>query len=148
MSKTAIFPGTFNPFTIGHYSLVKRTLTIFDSVIIAMGINSEKTYNEKEIEENRAHIQSLFEDEDVKVITYTSLTAAMVKTEKASCIVRGIRGITDYEYEKNMADINKELFGIETVFLFSDIKYSHISSSLIRELKRFGKEYNHLLPEK
>ncbi|MBP6230209.1 MAG: pantetheine-phosphate adenylyltransferase [Paludibacteraceae bacterium] len=148
MSKTAIFPGTFNPFTIGHYSLVKRTLTIFDSVIIAMGINSEKTYNEKEIEENRAHIQSLFEDEDVKVITYTSLTADMVKTEKASCIVRGIRGITDYEYEKNMADINKELFGIETVFLFSDIKYSHISSSLIRELKRFGKEYNHLLPEK
>ncbi|MBP6284041.1 MAG: adenylyltransferase/cytidyltransferase family protein, partial [Paludibacteraceae bacterium] len=62
MSKTAIFPGTFNPFTIGHYSLVKRTLTIFDSVIIAMGINSEKPYNEKEIEENRAHIKSLFED--------------------------------------------------------------------------------------
>ncbi len=148
MSKTAIFPGTFNPFTIGHYSLVKRTLTIFDSVIIAMGINSEKTYNEQEVEENRAHIQSLFEGENVKVITYTSLTADMVKAEKASCIVRGIRGITDYEYEKNMADINKELFGIETVFLFSDIKYSHISSSLIRELKRFGKEYNHLLPEK
>ncbi|HNZ84857.1 MAG: pantetheine-phosphate adenylyltransferase [Paludibacteraceae bacterium] len=147
MSKTALFPGTFNPFTIGHYSLVKRALTIFDKVIIAIGINSTKENNLDEIEENKKQIADLFKNENVKVITYTNLTADIVKAEKASCIVRGIRGISDYEYEKNMADINKELFEIETVFLFSDLKYAHISSSLIRELKRFGKEYKHLLPE-
>ena len=147
MSKTALFPGTFNPFTIGHYSLVKRALTIFDKVIIAIGINSTKENNLDEIEDNKKQIADLFKNENVKVITYTNLTADIVKAEKASCIVRGIRGISDYEYEKNMADINKELFEIETVFLFSDLKYAHISSSLIRELKRFGKEYQHLLPE-
>ncbi len=147
MSKTALFPGTFNPFTIGHYSLVKRALTIFDKVLIAIGINSTKENNLDEIEENKKQIADLFKNENVKVITYTNLTADIVKAEKASCIVRGIRGISDYEYEKNMADINKELFEIETVFLFSDLKYAHISSSLIRELKRFGKEYKHLLPE-
>ena len=147
MSKTALFPGTFNPFTIGHYSLVKRALTIFDKVIIAIGINSTKENNLDEIEENKKQIADLFKNENVKVITYTNLTADIVKAEKASCIVRGIRGISDYEYEKKMADINKELFEIETVFLFSDLKYAHISSSLIRELKRFGKEYKHLLPE-
>ena len=147
MSKTVLFPGTFNPFTIGHYSLVKRALTIFDKVIIAIGINSTKENNLDEIEENKKQIADLFKNENVKVITYTNLTADIVKAEKASCIVRGIRGISDYEYEKNMADINKELFEIETVFLFSDLKYAHISSSLIRELKRFGKEYKHLLPE-
>ena len=147
MSKTALFPGTFNPFTIGHYSLVKRALTIFDKVIIAIGINSTKENNLDEIEENKKQIADLFKNENVKVITYTNLTADIVEAEKASCIVRGIRGISDYEYEKNMADINKELFEIETVFLFSDLKYAHISSSLIRELKRFGKEYKHLLPE-
>lgn len=147
MSKTALFPGTFNPFTIGHYSLVKRALNIFDKVIIAIGINSTKENNLDEIEENKKQIADLFKNENVKVITYTNLTADIVKAEKASCIVRGIRGISDYEYEKNMADINKELFEIETVFLFSDLKYAHISSSLIRELKRFGKEYKHLLPE-
>ena len=147
MSKTALFPGTFNPFTIGHYSLVKRALTIFDKVIIAIAINSTKENNLDEIEENKKQIADLFKNENVKVITYTNLTADIVKAEKASCIVRGIRGICDYEYEKNMADINKELFEIETVFLFSDLKYAHISSSLIRELKRFGKEYKHLLPE-
>lgn len=147
MSKTALFPGTFNPFTIGHYSLVKRALTIFDKIIIAIGINSTKENNLDEIEENKKQIADLFKNENVKVITYTNLTADIVKAEKASCIVRGIRGISDYEYEKNMADINKELFEIETVFLFSDLKYAHISSSLIRELKRFGKEYKHLLPE-
>lgn len=147
MSKTALFPGTFNPFTIGHYSLVKRALTMFDKVIIAIGINSTKENNLDEIEENKKQIADLFKNENVKVITYTNLTADIVKAEKASCIVRGIRGISDYEYEKNMADINKELFEIETVFLFSDLKYAHISSSLIRELKRFGKEYKHLLPE-
>lgn len=147
MSKTALFPGTFNPFTIGHYSLVKRALTIFDKVIIAIGINSTKENNLDEIEKNKKQIADLFKNENVKVITYTTLTADIVKAEKASCIVRGIRGISDYEYEKNMADINKELFEIETVFLFSDLKYAHISSSLIRELKRFGKEYKHLLPE-
>ena len=147
MSKTALFPGTFNPFTIGHYSLVKRALTIFYKVIIAIGINSTKENNLDEIEENKKQIAELFKNENVKVITYTNLTADIVKAEKASCIVRGIRGISDYEYEKNMADINKELFEIETVFLFSDLKYAHISSSLIRELKRFGKEYKHLLPE-
>lgn len=147
MSKTALFPGTFNPFTIGHYSLVKRALNIFDKVIIAIGINSTKENNLDEIEKNKKQIADLFKNENVKVITYTNLTADIVKAEKASCIVRGIRGISDYEYEKNMADINKELFEIETVFLFSDLKYAHISSSLIRELKRFGKEYKHLLPE-
>ena len=147
MSKTALFPGTFNPFTIGHYSLVKRALTIFDKVIIAIGINSTKENNLDEIEDNKKQIADLFKNENVKVITYTNLTADIVKAEKASCIVRGIRGISDYEYEKNMADINKELFEIETVFLFSDLKYAHISSSLIRELKRFVKEYKHLLPE-
>ena len=98
MSKTALFPGTFNPFTIGHYSLVKRALTIFDKVIIAIGINSTKENNLDEIEKNKKQIADLFKNENVKVITYTNLTADIVKAEKASCIVRGIRGIMERYY--------------------------------------------------
>ncbi len=148
MKKIAVFPGTFNPFTIGHFSLVNRALTIFDEIVVAIGVNPSKQGNTEELKENIKSISELFEGKNVRVISYQTLTADLVKELNASCIIRGIRGINDYEYEKNMADVNKEVFGVETVFLFSDLNYAHVSSSLIRELKQFGKDYSDLVPQR
>ncbi len=147
MKKIALFPGSFDPFTIGHYSLVKRALSIFDEIIIAIGINTTKD-NYSDIDDRKKNIEKIFEEENerIKVIVYKDLTADIVEKEKATCILRGIRNATDYEYEKNIADIHRELFNIETVFLFADLKYAHISSSMIRELERYGKNTSELRP--
>ena len=147
MKKIALFPGSFDPFTIGHYSLVKRALSIFDEIIIAIGINTTKD-NYSDIDDRKQNIEKIFEEENekIKVIVYKDLTADIVEKEKATCILRGIRNTTDYEYEKNIADMHRELFNIETVFLFADLKYAHISSSMIRELEKYGKNTSELRP--
>ena len=145
--RRAIFPGTFDPFTIGHQSLVDRALTLVDEIVISIGINSaKKTYFS--LEARVASIEQLYRsDPRVKVMLYDSLTVDFAKRIDARFILRGIRTVNDFEYEKYMADVNRELTGIETFILFTEPEYTHISSSIVRELLQYGKDISRFVPQ-
>ena len=145
--RIALFPGTFDPFTLGHQSLVKRVLTCADAVVIAIGINEKKqTYYT--LEQRVEAIRSLYADEPrVKVITYSGLTVDVAQQEGACFILRGVRSVIDFEYERAIADVNRQLTGIETLLLFTEPAYAHISSSVVRELLHFGKDVSAFLPK-
>ena len=145
--RIALFPGTFDPFTLGHQSLVKRGLTCADAVVIAIGINEKKqTYYT--LEQRVAAIRALYAEEPrVKVITYSGLTVDVAQQERVSFILRGVRSVIDFEYEKAIADVNRQLTGIETLLLFTEPAYAHISSSVVRELLHFGKDVSAFLPK-
>lgn len=145
MERIALFPGSFNPFTKGHANIVNRALTLFDKVIIGIGINSEKP--QEGVAENLKQIEEAYSNEPrVKIITYTTLTADVVKKENATCIIRGIRNDVDLKYESEIARANYTLFGVETIFLLASPELKEISSSLVRELERYGKKITDLLP--
>ena len=145
MERIALFPGSFNPFTKGHANIVNRALTLFDKVIIGIGINSEKP--QEGIKENLKQIEDAYSNEPrVKVITYTTLTADVVKKENATCIIRGIRNDVDLKYENEIAQVNYTLFNVETVFLLASPELKEISSSIVRELQKYGKNITDLLP--
>ncbi len=145
--KRAIFPGTFDPFTIGHYSVVRRALTFMDEVVIGIGINENKRTwfsTKKRID----MIQHLYKDESrVKVAAYDDLTIDFAQRMNARFIVRGIRTVKDFEYEETIADINRQLSGIETILLFTEPELTSVSSSVVRELLSFGKDVSRFLPE-
>ena len=145
--RIALFPGTFDPFTLGHQSLVKRVLTCADAVVIAIGINEKKqTYYT--LEQRVSAIRALYAEEPrVKVITYSGLTVDVAQQEQASFILRGVRSVIDFEYEKAIADVNRQLSGVETLLLFTEPAYAHISSSVVRELLHFGKDVSAFLPK-
>ena len=146
MNKKALFSGTFDPFTIGHHALVKRALCFADEIVIAIGINAEKK-TMFSLEERINSIKSIYaEEKRIEVLSYNSLTIDFAKESGVDFILRGIRNINDFEYEKNIADINHKLSGIETVFLFSEPKYGYISSSLVRELIGYKKDISNLIP--
>ena len=145
MEKIALFPGSFNPFTIGHANIVYRALNLFDKVIIGIGINSEKS--QENIAKNLKEIEDRYANEPrVKVITYSTLTADVVEKENATCIIRGIRNDVDLKYESEIAQVNYTLFKVETVFLLASPELKEISSSIVRELQKFGKNITDLLP--
>ena len=148
MKKTAILPGTFDPFTVGHLSLVKRGLAFVDEIIIAIGINeSKRAYFSPE--QRLTMIRELFKDEPrIKTISYDCLTVDFAVQNNAQFILRGIRTVNDFEYEKTAADMNRALSGIETVIIFTEPEYTHISSTVVRELLRFGKDVSPFVPEK
>ena len=145
--RRAIFPGTFDPFTIGHQSLVDRALTLVDEIVISIGVNlTKKTYFS--LEERVASIELLYRNEPrVQVMLYDSLTVDFAKRIDARFILRGIRTMSDFEYEKHMADVNRELTGIETFILFTEPEYTHISSSIVRELLQYGKDISRFVPQ-
>ncbi|MBB6276024.1 pantetheine-phosphate adenylyltransferase [Porphyromonas circumdentaria] len=145
--KKALFAGTFDPFTKGHADIVRRGLLLFDRVVIAIGVNPNKsTYFslEKRLEQIRCYYQY---DDRVEVIAYTGLTVDLIKETKSIALLRGIRSFLDYEYEKNLADLNSHLTGVDTVFLLTDQSLSHISSNAVRELLSYGKDVSSMLPE-
>lgn len=145
MKKIALFPGSFNPFTKGHANIVSRSLNMFDEVIIGIGINSEKA--QSNTEEIVQYIENIYKEEPrVKVITYNTLTADVVKKENATCIIRGIRNDVDLKYESEIAQVNYTLFKVETIFLLASPELKEISSSIVRELQKFGKNITDLLP--
>ena len=146
-NKIALFPGTFDPFTLGHLSLVERGLRLVDEIIIAIGINlDKKTFFP--LEQRIEMISRLFESNPkIKVQSYNGLTVDFAKETGARFILRGIRSVNDFEYEKNIADINREITGIETFVLFTEPAYTHISSSLVRELLTYGKSIAAFVPE-
>ena len=146
--KRAIFPGRFDPFTIGHYDIVMRGLELFDEIVIGIGHNSKKQ-NSFPLEQRIKDIQQAFANEPhVKVEAYEGLTIDFAAAHKARCILRGVRSVQDFEYERNIAEANKQLCGIETVLLYTKPEYAHISSSLVRELYSYNKDITPYLPPK
>lgn len=145
--RIALFPGTFDPFTIGHQSLVTRGLALVDEIIISIGINDKKqTYFS--LEKRLEAIYNLYKDElRVKVMTYNSLTVDFAESVGAEYILRGIRTVNDFEYEKSIADVNRKLSGIETFILFTEPEHTHISSSIVRELLLYGKDISQFVPK-
>jgi len=145
--KRAIFPGTFDPFTIGHQSLVDRALHLVDELIISIGINQNKK-GYFPLEKRKEAILNLYRDNPrVKVMTYDTSTVDFAESVGARFILRGIRSINDFENEKTTADINRKLSGIETFILFTEPEHRHISSSIVRELLRFNKDISDFVPK-
>lgn len=141
-----LFPGSFDPFTLGHEDIVKRALGLFDEVVVAVGYNEQKR-GWMPVEERVATIRKLYADEPrVRVESYSGLTADFAAAQGITTIVRGVRTVADYEYEIQMADVNRRLSGIETVLLPASPHLASLSSSLVRELSHFGHDVSEYLP--
>lgn len=133
MKKIAVFPGSFDPFTKGHEALVKEASLLFDEIVIAIGINSRKQ-SLFSLEQRTEHIQSLFDADTIKVISFEGLTVDLCRETGADFIIRGLRNTVDFEYEKSIAHMNKDLSNIETVFFLTQPKFTSINSSIVREI--------------
>jgi pantetheine-phosphate adenylyltransferase len=145
--KKAIFPGSFDPITNGHYDIIKRGISLFDEVIVAIGVNADKKYMFA-LEDRKRFIEDAFKNEPkVKVITYSGLTIDLCKEEKAQFILRGLRNPADFEFEKAIAHTNRRLSKIETVFLLTAAKTSYISSSIVRDVIRNGGDASPFVPD-
>src|SRR5690606_80565 len=145
MAKIAVFPGSFDPITLGHYDIIKRSIPLFDKIVVAIGVNAEKKYMFT-LEERKRFIEESFQDmPSVSVITYEGLTIDLCKKLKAHFIVRGLRNPADFEFEKAIAHTNRKLSKIETVFLLTAANTSYISSSIVRDVIRNGGEYSLLV---
>ena len=148
MKKTAIFPGSFDPFTIGHASIVKRGLPLFDEIVIGVGVNE----NKKTLFTPEQRVRAISELYDhlpqIRVESYDDLTIDFARRMQASYILRGLRSVKDFEYERDIANMNFRLSGIETILLFTEPHYSSISSSVVRELISFDKDVSDFLPHK
>ncbi|WP_373072818.1 pantetheine-phosphate adenylyltransferase [Zeaxanthinibacter enoshimensis] len=145
--RRAIFPGSFDPITLGHFDIIQRGITLFDELIIAIGINAEKNYMFT-LEERLRFIEDAFRDEPkIRVLTYEGLTVDFCKKVDAGFILRGLRNPGDFEFEKAIAHTNRKLSEIETVFLLTSSGKSYISSSIVRDVIRHGGDYTGLVPE-
>jgi pantetheine-phosphate adenylyltransferase len=145
--RKAIFPGSFDPITLGHEDIIKRGVSLFDEIVIAIGINAEKKYMFS-LEDRKRFIKETFKDEPkVTVITYEGLTIDLCHRIKADFILRGLRNPADFEFEKAIAHTNRHLSKIETVFLLTAARTSYISSSIVRDVLRNGGEYQKLVPK-
>lgn len=144
--RIAIFPGSFDPFTIGHASIVRRGLEMFDKIVIGVGHNTNKR-SFLSPEARVEAIQKVYASESrVSVVAYSDLTADLACREGAGFVLRGIRSVKDFEYERDIASINHRLLGVETVLLFTEPQYADISSTIVRELLAFGKDVSAFLP--
>lgn len=144
--RIALFPGSFDPFTIGHADIVKRGLDLFDKIVIAVGVNASKRHHFT-TEERVQAIRKLYDgDLRIEVTNYDDLTVDLAQRVGAKFILRGIRSVKDFEYERDIASINKRLADVETVFLFSDPAHADISSGVVRELMAYGKDVSAFLP--
>jgi len=144
--RKAIFPGSFDPITLGHLDIITRGITLFDEIIIAIGINAEKKYMFT-LEQRKEFIEKAFINEPkIKVMTYEGLTVDFCKKVEAQFILRGLRNPGDFEFEKAIAHTNRKLSEIETVFLLTSSGKSYISSSIVRDVIRNNGDYTGLVP--
>jgi pantetheine-phosphate adenylyltransferase len=148
MSKIAVFPGSFDPITLGHASVIRRAVPLFDKVIVAIGINAEKKHMFS-IEQRLHWIEMTFRDEPkVEVDKYEGLTTAFCREHDANYILRGLRTAADFEFERGIGQINRRLDpSIETVFLLTEAFYTPITSSIVRDVIRHGGDISELVPE-
>lgn len=145
--KRALFPGSFDPITLGHYDIILRGIHLFDEVVVAIGINAEKKYMFS-LEKRQQFVAEAFKNQPkVKVVTYEGLTIDFCKEIDAQFILRGLRNPADFEFEKAIAHTNRKLSKIETVFLLTAAKTSYISSSIVRDVIRNNGDYSVLVPD-
>ncbi len=145
--KRAIFPGSFDPITLGHFDIIERGVTLFDEIIVAIGVNGDKKYMFT-LEERKRFIEDAFAHEPkVKVVTYKGLTVDFCKEIDVEFILRGLRNPADFEFEKAIAHTNRDLAPIETVFLLTAASTSYIASSIVRDVIRNNGDYTKLVPE-
>ncbi len=145
--KKAVFPGSFDPITLGHVDIIKRAVPLFDEIIIAIGINADKKYM-FDLDTRIKFINETFKNEPtIKVFTYEGLTVDFCKEQNADFILRGLRNPADFEFEKAIAQTNRKLTGIDTVFLLTSAETSFISSSIVRDVLRNNGSIIGLVPE-
>jgi pantetheine-phosphate adenylyltransferase len=145
--RKAIFPGSFDPITLGHEDIIRRGITLFDEIVIAIGVNAEKKYMFS-LEERKKFLEKTFQDEPkISIITYEGLTIDLCKKINANFILRGLRNPADFEFEKAIAHANRRMSKIETVFLLTAAKTSFISSSIVRDVIRHKGQYELLVPD-
>ncbi len=160
--RVAFFTGSFDPFTVGHDDIVRRALPLFDRLVIGIGVNERKQYMTP-TEERVAHISNLYSGEPkVEALSYSDLTVDFIRryvsrlaedgilpssSAVVPFIIKGVRSMKDYEYERDQADVNLRIGGVETLFLFADPCHSAVSSSMVRELIHFGKDVSEYLPK-
>ncbi|MGV8993010.1 MAG: pantetheine-phosphate adenylyltransferase [Flavobacterium sp.] len=145
--RKAVFPGSFDPVTLGHLDIINRGLPLFDEIIVAIGVNADKKYMFT-LEERKKFLEETFKDvPNIKIIDYTGLTIDLCEKMDAAFILRGLRNPADFEFEKAIAHTNRKLSKIETVFLLTAANTSYISSSIVRDVIRNGGDYTLLVPE-
>lgn len=146
MERTVLFAGTFDPYTRGHHALVERALAMFDKVVVAVGHNLGKNCMFS-LEERVSAIEKVYAGNDrVSVAVYDTLTMDFARSVGAVALLRGVRSVKDFEYERDIADVNLRLGGMDTVLLISEPEYASVSSSVVRELMKYGKDVSALLP--
>ncbi|NBL65295.1 pantetheine-phosphate adenylyltransferase [Flavobacterium sp. NST-5] len=147
MEKIAVFPGSFDPITLGHFDIIKRSIPLFNKIIVAIGVNAEKKYMFS-LDERKKFIENAFADEPtIEVTTYEGLTIDFCKKRNAKYILRGLRNPADFEFEKAIAHTNRTLSNIETIFLLTAAETSFISSSIVRDVIRNNGDYKLLVPQ-
>ncbi|MCR5130924.1 MAG: pantetheine-phosphate adenylyltransferase [Prevotella sp.] len=145
--RKGLFVGTFDPFTIGHDAIVRRALRLFDELVIGVGVNEAK-HPESSAEERVAAIRKLYvEEPKVSVVAYEGLTVDLARECGAEFIVKGVRSIRDFDYEREQAELNRKLSGIETILLVSDPELANVSSTFVRTLRKFGRDVSEFLPK-
>jgi len=145
--KRALFPGSFDPFTLGHQDIVERGVTIFNEIVIGIGHNADKNYMFS-LDQRKMFIEQCFQNNPkVKVMDYVGLTIDFCKSIEANYLLRGVRNNGDFEFEKAIARTNRELSDIETVFLLTSVQTSYISSSIVREIIRNKGDYKQFVPD-
>ena len=147
-SRIAVFPGSFDPITIGHEAIIRRALTLFDKVIVAIGHNTAKKTLfplERRIEWIKTALQD--KKETVEVESFSGLTIDFCKKVNARFILRGLRTTTDFEFEYSTGQVNRQIGGIETVLMLTDPEFTHISSSIVRDIFLYGGQFESLIPK-
>lgn len=146
MTRTGYYAGSFDPYTIGHADITERALVLFDRIIIGVGVNMTKTTTE-DLERRLAPIRALYaHDSRITVEAYSCLTSEAARAAGATALIRSVRNVKDYEYEQNLADVNRRLSGLETVIFTARPELACVSSSLVRELRAFGLSGDEFLP--
>lgn len=150
MKTRVVYPGSFDPVTYGHLDIIERAAHVFDELVVAVFVNPSKDplFTRQEREELLREAVTMLSDNNIEIDSFCGLTMDYVKSQQASAIIRGLRAVSDFEGEFQMASMNKQLNGdIETIFFMTDTKYAFLSSSVIKEVAQFGGNVNDLVPD-